>query len=273
MCDTDNAERIVDELVSHLVVADAAIREEMVLKIAILAEKYATDLRWYVDTVLKLISISGDHVSDSIWHIVVQIVTNNPQGDLQAYAAATLLVAANPRRCHETAVQVAAYVLGEFGFLVAERPGMSGEYQFRVLHQHWATVSPQTKVIMVSTYAKLANLYEECRPLVAPIFARSKNSVDVEIQQRAAEYAAMREAFSPEAVEDLLREMPSFEDKRQNALERRLRVKELGPDQDKGGESNDAGSVIPEEGSSSSEKGKHDDEGDGKYNVLKVLFA
>ena len=226
MCDTDNAERIVDELVAHLVLADAAIREEMVLKIAILAEKYATDLRWYVDTILKLISISGDHVSDAIWHRVVQIVTNHPQGDLQAYTAATLLVAASPRRCHETAVRIAAYVLGEFGFLVAERPGMSGEEQFRILHQHWATTDTTTKSILVSTYAKLANLYEECRPLVAPVFARCKNSVDLEIQQRSAEYAAMREAFSAEAVEDLLREMPPFEDKRQSALEQRLREKE-----------------------------------------------
>jgi len=226
MCDTDNAERIVDELVAHLALADAAIREEMVLKIAILAEKYATDLRWYVDTVLKLISISGDHVSDPIWHRVVQIVTNHPQGDLQGYAAATLLVAVTPRRCHETAVRVAAYVLGEFGFLIAERPGMSGEEQFRVLHQHWHNCDAQTRAILVSTYAKLANLYEECRPLVAPVFARCRNSVDVEIQQRSSEYSAMREAFSPEAVEDLLREMPPFEDRRQSALEQRLREKE-----------------------------------------------
>eukprot|EP00560_Eucampia_antarctica_P002571 CAMPEP_0197841920 /NCGR_PEP_ID=MMETSP1437-20131217/46445_1 /TAXON_ID=49252 ORGANISM="Eucampia antarctica, Strain CCMP1452" /NCGR_SAMPLE_ID=MMETSP1437 /ASSEMBLY_ACC=CAM_ASM_001096 /LENGTH=997 /DNA_ID=CAMNT_0043451731 /DNA_START=50 /DNA_END=3043 /DNA_ORIENTATION=+ len=226
MCDTDNSERIVDELVAHLVLADAAIREEMVLKIAILAEKYATDLRWYVDTILKLISISGDHVSDPIWHRVVQIVTNHPQGDLQAYAAATLLVAASPRRCHETAVRVAAYVFGEFGFLVAERPGMSGEEQFRILHQHWHNCNAQTRAILVSTYAKLANLYEECRPLVAPVFTRCKNSVDVEIQQRSAEYAAMRESFSPEAVEDLLREMPPFEERRQSALELRLKEKE-----------------------------------------------
>jgi AP-2 complex subunit alpha len=226
MCDTDNAERIVDELVAHLALADAAIREEMVLKIAILAEKYATDLRWYVDTILKLISISGDYVSDQIWHRVVQIVTNHPQGDLQAYTAATLLVAVSPRRCHETAVRVAGYILGEFGFLIAERPGMSGEEQFRILHQHWPTVEHQTRAILVSCYAKLANLYEECRPLVAPVFARCTNSVDVEIQQRAAEYSAMREAFSPEAVEDLLREMPPFEDNKQSALEQRLREKE-----------------------------------------------
>jgi AP-2 complex subunit alpha len=226
MCDMDNAERIVDELVAHLVLADAAIREEMVLKIAILAEKYATDLRWYVDTILKLISISGDHVSDDIWHRVVQIVTNHPQGDLQAYTAATLLVAASPRRCHETAVRVAAYILGEFGFLIAERPGMSGEEQFRILHQHWATSENHTRAILLTAYAKLANLYEECRPLVAPVFARCTNSVDVEIQQRAAEYSSMREAFSPEAVEDLLREMPPFEDNKTSALEQRLREKE-----------------------------------------------
>ena len=222
ICDTDNAERIVDELVTHLVVADASIREEMVLKIAILAEKYATDLRWFVDTILKLISISGDYVSDSIWHRVVQIVTNHPQGDLQGYAAATLFVAVSPHRCHETTVSVAAYILGEFGFLIAERPGMSGEDQFHVLHQHWFNVDTKTRAILISTYAKLANLYEECRPLVAPIFARSKNSSDVEVQQRCVEYASMREAFSPEAVEDLLREMPPFEDKRRSALELRL---------------------------------------------------
>jgi AP-2 complex subunit alpha len=226
MCDTDNAQTIVSELLEHVVLSDAAIREEMVLKIAILAEKYATDLKWYVDTILKLISSSGDYVSDPIWHRVVQIVTNHPQGDLQAYAAANLLVAASPRRCHETAVRVAAYILGEFGFLIAERPGMSGEEQFRILHQHWENANEQTRGILISAYAKLANLYEECRPLVAPVFARCKNSVDVEIQQRSAEYAAMREAFSPEAVEDLLREMPPFEDKRRSALEMRLKEKE-----------------------------------------------
>ncbi|KAL3826811.1 hypothetical protein ACHAXA_000637 [Cyclostephanos tholiformis] len=222
ICDTDNAERIVDELVAHLIVAEANIREEMVLKIAILAEKYATDLRWYVDTILKLISISGDYVSDSIWHRVVQIVTNHPQGDLQSYAAATLFVAVTPHRCHETTVRIAAYILGEFGFLIAERPGMSGEDQFRVLHQHWFIVDTKTRVILTTAYAKLANLYEECRPLVAPVFSRSKNSSDVEIQQRCVEYSTMREAFSPESIEDLLREMPPFEDKRRSALEVRL---------------------------------------------------
>lgn len=47
MCDRSNAEEIVQEMLNYLETADYSIREEMVLKVAILAEKYATDFTWY----------------------------------------------------------------------------------------------------------------------------------------------------------------------------------------------------------------------------------
>lgn len=37
-----------------------------VLKVAILAEKYAVDYTWYVDVILNLIRISGDYVSEEV---------------------------------------------------------------------------------------------------------------------------------------------------------------------------------------------------------------
>ena len=66
MCDTDNAKTIVSELLQFLALSDFAIREEMVLKIAILAEKFAPDFPWYVDVILQLIAIAGDHVNDVV---------------------------------------------------------------------------------------------------------------------------------------------------------------------------------------------------------------
>lgn len=36
------------------------------LKVAILAEKYAVDYTWYVDVILNLIRISGDYVSEEV---------------------------------------------------------------------------------------------------------------------------------------------------------------------------------------------------------------
>lgn len=44
MCDTSNAKVIVGELVRYLQVADYNLREEMVLKIAILTERFATEV-------------------------------------------------------------------------------------------------------------------------------------------------------------------------------------------------------------------------------------
>lgn len=55
---------------------------------AILAEKYAVDYTWYVDTILNLIRIAGDYVSEEVWYRVIQIVIN--RDDVQGYAAKTV---------------------------------------------------------------------------------------------------------------------------------------------------------------------------------------
>lgn len=48
MCDRSIAESVVRELLSYLAIADWAIKDEMVLKLAILAERFAPDMRWCV---------------------------------------------------------------------------------------------------------------------------------------------------------------------------------------------------------------------------------
>ena len=104
MCDVDNAELIVGELLQYLKVADYGLREEMVLKIAILTEKYSTSYKWYVDTILQLISAAGDHVGDEVWYRVVQITTNTE--DLQAYAARAVFEHLRSPSCHESLIKV-----------------------------------------------------------------------------------------------------------------------------------------------------------------------
>ena len=104
MCDTSNSKVIVGELVKYLSVADYNLREEMVLKIAILTERFATEYEWYVDTILQLISAAGDHVGAEVWYRVVQLVTNNE--DLQPYAAAAVYRHLQASACHENMIRV-----------------------------------------------------------------------------------------------------------------------------------------------------------------------
>ena len=104
MCDVDNSELVVGELLRYLKVADYALREEMVLKIAILTEKYAPSYKWYVDTILELIAAAGDHVGEEVWYRVIQIVTNTE--DLQAYAARVTLEYLKTPTAHESLVKI-----------------------------------------------------------------------------------------------------------------------------------------------------------------------
>lgn len=104
MCDVDNAEAVVGELLRYLKVADYALREELVLKIAISTEKFANSYKWYVDTILQLISAAGDHVGDEVWYRVVQITTNTE--DLQEYAAKTIFEHLKSPTAHESLVKI-----------------------------------------------------------------------------------------------------------------------------------------------------------------------
>ena len=120
MCDVDNSELIVGELLRYLKVADYGLREEMVLKIAILTEKYASTYKWYVDTILELLSAAGDHVGEEVWYRVVQIVTNTE--DLQAYAAKVVFEYLKSPSSHESLVKVGG------GYLVWIIPEFSAEH-------------------------------------------------------------------------------------------------------------------------------------------------
>ncbi|CAM9271765.1 unnamed protein product, partial [Discosporangium mesarthrocarpum] len=231
MADGTNATEMVEELITYLAASDSAIQEEMVLKIAILAEKFTDDLNWYVDKMLEMIALAGDFVSGAVWFRIVQIVTNHK--DLQAYAAERLFMTLQSPRAHETAVSVGGYVLGEFGYFIAEQEGMSGQAQFHVLHQHFSHVGPASKALLLSTYAKIANLYPECQELVTPVFERFSSSQNLELQQRSCEYLGLPKV-GIDVMEEVLKEMPAFPEDRESAPEARLR-KRL-EDQERGAE-------------------------------------
>ncbi|KAJ5397692.1 AP-2 complex subunit alpha [Penicillium cosmopolitanum] len=224
MCDTTNAGPIVNELLRYLQTADYAIREEMVLKVAILTEKYATDAQWYIDMTLKLLSLAGDHVNDEVWQRVIQIVTNNEE--LQAYAAHTLL-GYMKNDCHESLVKIGCYVLGEFGHLIADNPGSSPIEQFLALQAKMFTGSDNARAMILSSFVKFVNLFPEIKPQLLQIFRLYSHSPDSELQQRAFEYLSLATLPSDDLIRTVCDEMPPFSE-RTSILLSRLHQKTAG---------------------------------------------
>ncbi|KAL8480928.1 hypothetical protein ACS0TY_027446 [Phlomoides rotata] len=220
MCDVSNAKDIVEELLQYLSTADFAMREELSLKAAILAEKFAPDLSWYVDVILQLIDKAGDFVSDDIWFRVVQFVTNNE--DLQPYAALKAREYLDKPAIHETMVKVSAYILGEYSHLLARRPGCNPKEIFSIIHEKLPTVSTSTIPILLSTYAKILMHAQppdkDLQSQILAIFSKYESCIDAEIQQRAVEYHVL--SLKGTALMDILAEMPKFPE-RQSSLIRK----------------------------------------------------
>jgi len=144
MCTQTTAKRIVDELLGYAEEkVDLVIKEELVLKIAILAEKFADDLIWYIDSVIKLISSSGDFVTDDIWFRIIQMIVGfgkEPNSQLQKYAALKLFNSINIPHVHENLIKIAAFVISEYAPLLVES-GKEPQKLFDVINRHFSLSS------------------------------------------------------------------------------------------------------------------------------------
>ncbi|XP_012472819.1 AP-2 complex subunit alpha-1 [Gossypium raimondii] len=220
MCDITNAKDIVEELLQYLNSADFTMREELSLKAAILAEKFAPDLSWYVDVILQLIEKAGDFISDDIWFRVVQFVTNND--DLQPYAAAKAKEYLDKPAVDEKMVKVCAYILGEYSHLLARRPGCSPKEIFSIIHEKLPSVSTTTIPLLLSAYAKILMHTQPpdqvLQNQIWTIFTKYESCIDAEIQQRAVEYFALSRKGA--AVMDILAEMPKFPERQSSLIKK-----------------------------------------------------
>lgn len=220
ICDQDNAKTVIDELLLHLGRSDdlpPAFKEEMVLRIAVLAERFAKTSKSYLDICIRLIDVGAEHVGDNVWHRVIQIITNTEE--LQTYAALRMYRALlGQGHVADSMVKAASYVIGEFGYLLTEYSALDeGDLDHDVMaidlfgacHRHFALVEPKTKVILLTTYSKLLNVYEDLEEPVREVFESQLKATDAEIQQRAFEYLALSK-LSVEAMNQVLEPMPPW---------------------------------------------------------------
>ncbi|KAG7279464.1 hypothetical protein CRUP_038237 [Coryphaenoides rupestris] len=186
---------------------------------------YAVDYSWYVDTILNLIRIAGDYVSEEVWYRVIQIVIN--RDDVQGYAAKTVFEALQAPACHENMVKVGGYILGEFGNLIAGDPRSSPLVQFNLLHSKFHLCSVPTRALLLSAYIKFINLFPETKATIQEVLrsdSQIRNS-DVELQQRAVEYLKLSSIASTDVLATVLEEMPPFPERESSILAKLKRKK------------------------------------------------
>ena len=52
-------------------------------------------------------------------------------------------------------VKIGAYVLSEFGDLIADQPGKDTKKQFDLIHRHFYNISPKGRGMLLTAYMKM----------------------------------------------------------------------------------------------------------------------
>lgn len=214
LCRPENWQQIVDELLEIVGTSDQLLQEELVLKIAILAEKNAPNFRWYVDVVFRMLESAPDAVGDDVWYRVVQVVTGFEEGQndqektaLQRHAAGNAFKNLSQQFPHETMVKLGAYLIGEFGHNLPN--SVHPRAKFEALAKHYNQVSSTAKAILLLAMVKLLNANpQELRQDIMNFLEDLSDQQDVELQQRACEL--MNLTKDEDLFENVLAVMPVY---------------------------------------------------------------
>jgi len=212
LCNKDSAAGIVNDLLDYLKEADATIRDELMLKIALLAEKYGDSILWYIDVIIKILKVGGNAVSDDVWIRISQVVTGFAGGaegniETQRYAVNKVFNSLNTAHADEPLVKLGAYIIGEYGELLEK----GYNKQFEVLSRHYYNCSPSGRSMVLSAFVKMAAKSSAIKKNIMKFMEGLQADWDLDIEQRASEYVALINSKNFETKKaELFDKVPAF---------------------------------------------------------------
>lgn len=194
ICTEDSVKVITKEMLLYFKEDEPQLKDDIALKVAILAEKYASDLKWYVESIVKMIEMAGEYMSDDIVYRFMQVITgfkNQEQPEsIQKYAVEKASKLLEKDFVNENAIRLGALLFGEFGYLLC-KGDENDNYVFSKLisqlKKHLISSSNPTILMILNSLMKMTKFSQEVIGVVVPVFEDYLESWDTELQQRAVE--------------------------------------------------------------------------------------
>ncbi|KDR80519.1 hypothetical protein GALMADRAFT_61272 [Galerina marginata CBS 339.88] len=197
-----NVRILVRELLAFLEVADDEFKLGLTTQICLAAERFAPNKRWHIDTVLRVLKLAGNFVREEILSAFIRLVAHTPE--LQAYTASKLYLALKSDISQESLTLAATWLLGEYceiilqgGIVDEDQTNMISDKDLidlilSILDSPYANylirqfvLAAVTKIAARST----TSVPEQDR--IAEILAKYTTSPELELQQRAVEFASL----------------------------------------------------------------------------------
>ncbi|KAF2431981.1 AP-1 complex subunit gamma-1 [Tothia fuscella] len=194
-----NVRVLIRELLAFLEVADNEFKPVMTSQIGVAADRYAPSKRWHIDTMLRVLKLAGNYVKEQILSSFVRLIATTP--DLQTYSVQKLYAALKDDVTQEGLILAGVWVIGEYGDALLR----GGQYEEEELVKEvkesdivdiFTTIlgsaySGQvvTQYIVTSMMKLTTRLTEPAQiERIRRLLLNYQTNLDIEIQQRAAEY-------------------------------------------------------------------------------------
>nr|XP_040239309.1 AP-1 complex subunit gamma-1 isoform X1 [Anopheles coluzzii]XP_040239310.1 AP-1 complex subunit gamma-1 isoform X1 [Anopheles coluzzii] len=222
LINSQNIRAMSKELLVFLEKADPEFKAQCSSRMVHVAERYATSIRWRLDTLLSVLIAAGNYVRDDVVSSTIHLILNSPPEE-QAYIGLRLWSSvhnvANSEE-KQPLLQVAVWTIGEYGDLLLsseriEDVEIPAEHQLVDIYQRllWSTsVSTTTKQYALVSLAKLSTRIrtkeEETR--VKQMIEAFGSHLNIDLQQRGVEFAQLFRDYS-HLRPALLEKMPKIQ--------------------------------------------------------------
>ncbi|CAM9242459.1 unnamed protein product [Ectocarpus fasciculatus] len=217
-----NVEALTPEMLNYLIVAAPEHRGDLISKILLVVEKFSPNVRWRVDTIVTMLTLSGlPEADDDTTSAAIMFLTQ--AAGLHAYAVHKLFDSLMEDTSQLTLVHVALWCMGEYAELLtrafndgaASYPGRSEEEVVdlveKCIKMHNSDIT--TKSIALNTLIKATTRFSpSCRNRIQTIIGAYQSSMHLELQQRSSEYSTLLRSQWDMLRGDLMAKMPVLDE-------------------------------------------------------------
>lgn len=212
-----NVKSIVKEMLNYLLVAEADFMQDLTWKICSSIEKYSPNRRWYVDTLIRVLTLAGNYVKDESLSSLIHVISSTQQ--LQTYAMHKIFFSLRENINQDGLVKVGLWCLGEFGNLLVNGKAIgpdntpinvSEEEVVEVIEKIITkpNISDVCKEYAVTCLIKLYPKYTTQTNNIVNMIDSQTTSSSLEVQQRACEYLKLIEKEWDDTRAAILETMP-----------------------------------------------------------------
>ncbi|KAF7430752.1 clathrin associated protein complex large subunit [Pleurotus ostreatus] len=197
-----NVRVLIRELLAFLEVADDEFKLGMTTQISLAAEKFAPNKRWHIDTVLRVLKLAGNFVREEILSAFIRLVAHTPE--LQAYTASKLYTALQADISQESLTLAATWVIGEYSDILLEGGLVDEDHPKQISDKDVVDLilstldSPYSNYLIrqfaLASLTKISARHTASQlqqDRVAELLAKYTASPELELQQRAVEFASL----------------------------------------------------------------------------------